>query len=129
MSEIDVNTWSDFYIKGFIYILLGFVVSLIILLNGWYSWLNYFNDKPEIWFQRSGSLMVICLIFSEYHIYNIASDISKPNVNISTYAIQTKILFKPYIKPIQFIAIFLAIISTFIWGYGDLLFLKFKSLI
>jgi hypothetical protein len=103
-----------------------FLISTILILMilalpvaAYFSVLKPTIDASEIWFQRSGSLMIaLCVILDliitrVYSTLNLSMadkffDIAKKN-HITARHIYT------------FIAIILTIISSFIWGYGDLL--------
>lgn len=76
-------------------------------------------DKPEIWFQRSGSVAVFIAVYLEY----IAQYQLK---TISELAYETINLSNPYSKYFGWISkacVALAVVGTIVWGYGDLLYL------
>lgn len=113
------------YRNDCVIILIGFIASILILFAGWHGWVNYFSDKPEIWFQRSGSLMTVVLLFTDYYVYKLSSDVGQMDM-IPNHAVKTKDAYRPYIKKLPYIAIFLTVLATFIWGYGDLVYLRVK---
>ncbi|MFQ3191576.1 MAG: hypothetical protein ACI936_002717 [Paraglaciecola sp.] len=117
------NAWSIMYRNGCVIIGLGFATSLLLMFAGWYGWANDFSDKPEVWFQRSGSLMTAVLLFSDYYVYKLSSDVGQINM-IPPHAMNTKDTYRPYIRKLPYIAVFLTMVATFIWGYGDLIYLR-----
>jgi hypothetical protein len=123
----EICSWEINYRRGTFLAVSGFVVSIALMFCGWYGWLNYFLDKPEIWFQRSGSIMTAILFISDYNVYKLSADIVRMDM-IPNSAIKVKDKYKPFIKPLQYLAVSLTIFSTFIWGYGDLMYLEFKKL-
>ncbi len=127
IKQDDINnSWAIMYRNGFIIISLGFVISFFILLTGWYGWANCFSDKPEMWFQRSGSMMTVVLLVADYYVYKLSNDVGQMNM-IPPHAVRTKDLYRPYVKKLPYIAIFLTVFATFIWGYGDLIYLRLKE--
>jgi hypothetical protein len=126
-DQTDINnSWANMYRNGLVIILFGFIVAIVLLLTGWYGWGNYFSDKPEIWFQRSGSMMTVVLLVSDYYVYKLSNDVGQMNM-IPQHATKTKDAYRPYVKKLPYIAIFLTVLATFIWGYGDILYLIAKQ--
>lgn len=113
------------YRNGTIIIVSGFLLSILILGIGWVGWLNYFNDKSEVWFQRSDSLMTVTLIFADYYVYKLFNDVSKLD-RMPKSALSNKDAYRKYVKIFPYFAVFLTILATFIWGCGDILFLGVK---
>tara|TARA_R110000737_G_scaffold116732_2_gene149371 strand:+ start:459 stop:788 length:330 start_codon:yes stop_codon:yes gene_type:complete len=64
-----------------------------------------FHVLPEVWFQRSGSLLVLVAVYCE-----IVSSNNKDNY-------------------IRFIAHSTVVVGTCIWGYGDFIYVWFQRLI
>jgi len=124
-QKVKNDSWKLMYRNGTIIIVFGFLASIFILGVGWNGFLNYFNDKPEVWFQRSGSLMTVILLFSDYYVYKLHSDVNELNM-MPRFAIRTKDAYRKYVKIFPYFAVFLTILATFIWGYGDIVFLQVK---
>ncbi len=122
-QEIENDSWKVMYRNGTIIIVVGFILSILILGTGWYGWFNYFKDKPEIWFQRSGSLMTVVLLVVDYYVYKLLSDVGESNT-MPQFAMRTKDAYRKYVKIFPYFAVFLTVLATFIWGYGDLVFLE-----
>ena len=76
------------------------------------------EEKPEIWFQRSGSIVVLFAVWIEYKLIKINGDV---NPSGSSYSQQQKLNTKygTAYKIASYLVAVLAISGTFIWGYGD----------
>ena len=119
MSNIENNSWRIFYFKGTFIILSGFVLSVFFFFSGWNSWFNYYNDLPQFWFQRSGSIMTAILLFSDYYVFKLSDDLKRVNMTPS-FALKTKNTYRPYVRVFKYIAVFLTVLATLVWGYGDI---------
>ncbi len=75
----------------------------------------------SIWFQRSGSLIVLFASISEYHAFKILSTYSPPELT-NTPEITRKILHCNQARMIMIASACLIGVGTIIWGYGDLLY-------
>ncbi|MBW4966259.1 hypothetical protein KZZ04_07755 [Pseudoalteromonas sp. CR1] len=122
-QEVENDSWKVMYRNGTIIIVSGFIASIIILAAGWNGWLNYFNDKPKVWFQRSGSLMTVILLVADYYVYKLLSDIDESNM-MPNFAMRTKDAYRKYVKLFPYFAVLLTVLATFIWGYGDIVFVE-----
>lgn len=82
--------------------------------------------KPEtelinIWFQRSGSIIVILSSLAEYYsikMHNVFSPVhitNEPTFNV-------KLKYSLQAKKLMAISAFFIFVGTIIWGYGDLFF-------
>lgn len=69
------------------------------------------KDSPELWFQRSGSLITLVGVLLEYHLVKIRF------MPYSERAEQKQISNFP-----ERVVLLMIVIGTIIWGYGDLLF-------
>lgn len=127
IQEAENDSWRVMYRNGTIIIVTGFILSIYILTAGWNGWLNDFNDKPEIWFQRSGSLMTVVLLVADYYVYKLFNDVGESNM-MPRFAMRTKDAYRKYVKIFPYFAIFLTVLATFIWGYGDIIFLEIQQL-
>ena len=104
------------------------VGSLILGLN------NFTNESDAIWFQRSGSLIVLFSLLTEYYHLKIKTLVTEIKIDFGDGKIMTRLenfkekkLPKEYSDPmfnilIEPITIFTGIIGTIIWGYGDIIF-------
>ncbi|EPA3404210.1 hypothetical protein ACQ2GG_003473, partial [Vibrio cholerae] len=125
VSNVENNSWKNFYRNSMLIAILGFICSSCILLVGWNGWLNIFDDKPEAWFQRSGSMMLVTLLIADYYVYKLSSDVNDLDM-IPAHAVQTKDAYRPYIKILHPMAIILTLLATIICGYGDLIFVAWS---
>lgn len=125
MSE-ENKPWKIFYRKGTAIIVCGLFLSLIFMVIGWCGLLNYFNEQNGIWFQRSGSIMTVILLFSDYYVYKLSTDIRQRNM-IPPSAMIIKDNYRPYITMLKYLAFSLTILATFIWGYGDIIYREFNG--
>ena len=82
----------------------GFMLSFVFMFFGWNGCFNYFTDKPEIWFQRSGSLMALVLFISDYNVYKLSADIVRGNMMLKN-AMKVKDQYRPFIKPLQYLSL------------------------
>ncbi len=81
------------------------------------DFLNYFGDSTNIWFQRSGSLMVFAAVIAEFYVSKMRETI-RPADYVGIHPLESA-----YSKQVSFlngISIFLALVGTLIWGYGDI---------
>jgi hypothetical protein len=72
------------------------------------------------WFQRSGSLMVICAVGAEFKLFRISGDIFLSGLwtsNEEEIAERYKLRF----QIVKYVALVGAVLGTVIWGYGDIL--------
>lgn len=121
-DQININnSWTNLYRNGVAIIISGFIAAIVLLLAGWYGWGNYFSDKPEMWFQRSGSMVTALLLVSDYYVYKLANDVGEMDM-IPQHAVKTKDAYRPFVKILPYMAIFLTVLGTFVWGYGDILY-------
>ncbi len=126
IEENENNSWRNFYLKGMISSIVYCFIAIFIMISAWFGWANYFDDKPHFWFQRSGSVGVGFLFLADYWIYKLSVDVSKKNM-IPRFAMKTKDQYRPYIPFLQFTAISLTVLATFIWGYGDIVYCEIKG--
>lgn len=79
------------------------------------------TDTQELWFQRSGSLMVITGVFIEYKLLSIDGHL-RITGTVWDLPFITPDLYKKMYKIISSTAAFAVFGGTLIWGYGDILF-------
>lgn len=125
MEEAENNSWNIFYRKGMFFSIVGFVGAIFCFLMGWNGWFNYFSDKPEVWFQRSGSIMLVLLVIADYHVYKLNGDVDDLDMT-PCHAVKAKDNYRAYVKKLPLIAIVLTLMATAICGYGDLIYSSLK---
>ena len=99
----------------------------IILLLGAFTWIIFsyfysFGTKPETWFARSGSIMVLLSVIVEYKLAVLQQNKINRAIQKSSYIgmpARSK-LSKEY-NYISTVTHVFVILGTLIWGYGDLL--------
>lgn len=79
------------------------------------------RSDPFYWFQRSGSITVLFAVIAEYFLFRVDGDINPPP---SSYVAEMKWndRYGDKHRFCSVLALMLAVLGTFIWGYGDILF-------
>ena len=78
------------------------------------------NESISTWFQRSGSIMVICSLWVEYKLFGINGDVF-PSGLCSGQEVRLAEQYKLRVQIVKYMAVVGALSGTVIWGYGDLL--------
>jgi len=86
----------------------------------------YYGSEPEVWFGRSGAIVVIWggmaeSLLAVYGIGSIIQGITEPDV--VAFKSEQKLL----ISLGQYSGAFIVVAGTLIWGYGDLLYLYLRT--
>lgn len=95
-----------------------FLISIIAPILAWNSFLIPQGEDAGIWFQRSGSIIVLFSVWAEYSLMKVnhllvvtesgfGSLIHYENKHVAIHRVA------------QYLAVLIAITGTFIWGYGD----------
>ena len=79
-------------------------------------------SNEYFWFQRSGSVMVLFAVILDFNQSRYAENKSSTNVIIQGVPALIGVALTEPRKKIQIFSIFLAVLGTFIWGYGDIPF-------
>ncbi|WP_067048212.1 hypothetical protein [Moritella sp. JT01] len=95
--------------------------SLLILWAGYRGFLMPEIDKPAIWFQRSGSVVILITVFAELFVIKRLRSISDGQ------EITARAKFKNYISITNIFDIAMSLIGTVVWGYGDLIYMEVLS--
>ncbi|WP_067660055.1 hypothetical protein [Ferrimonas marina] len=82
------------------------------------------DEQIATWFQRSGSLVVLCAALIEYILFKISLSNTPASGDAEPTGYQRKAspLYLRVIHGIKYLAAGVAIIGTVIWGYGDLIY-------
>ncbi len=85
-----------------------------------------YDPKIEIWFQRSGSMMVLFAVWVEFKLFtmaNFTSPVSEKGLTIgdTIEGGELKLKYGGVITTLKYIAAALALMGTLIWGYGDII--------
>ncbi len=101
------------------------LLSTAIPIAAWHGVWQY-DKEVTIWFQRSGSLMVLFAVWIEYKLFKISSLSNPISDNGVTWqdqahsdALNTN--YRNMLKIYKYLTAALAITGTVIWGYGDIL--------
>lgn len=102
-----------------------FALSVAIPIAAWQGVLQYDSDAA-LWFQRSGSLMVLFAVWVEYKLFKLGDLInptSEDGITFQDLAHRSaqKAKYGSMIKTYKYITALLAISGTIIWGYGDII--------
>lgn len=115
------NKWKMKKINEFGFIWFFLLLQILILVSGTSSYFaTIIGDKPEFWFQRSGSILVGLAVFTEIII--IHKSFTKEHFLVKD--IELNNLLKSHLN---YAVAMTALIGTIIWGYGDLIYLRFNS--
>lgn len=109
--------------KKVIIVLISFILSSFFIVAGWNGQLKPDIDDPSIWFQRSGSVVVLSSLFVDFFISREKTRMSNQFPNKwqgDFFEVFEKYL--PIFKILHIISIIFAVVGTIIWGYGDLIF-------
>lgn len=77
------------------------------------------GEKLSVWFQRSGSLMVLFSVIAEYYALKM-SDLFFPVEMQGEPLHIDKVRFTKQSKICAGLAVFVICLGTIVWGYGDL---------
>ncbi|WP_299178790.1 hypothetical protein [uncultured Neptuniibacter sp.] len=77
------------------------------------------NETLSTWFQRSGSLMVIIAIITEFKLYSLNDYFDLNNTRMFVPVDLPKTYKSTYFV-ISIVALMSMLIGTLIWGYGDI---------
>ncbi len=96
------------------------IVPSIIFMVGEGELLNFFNDPPHIWFQRSGALLVLFAAYMEFVLINETKELSNQKYDFIRDDIKIPITIT------RFYTHYLLFAGTLIWAYGDLIYLHYR---
>ncbi|MFT6655290.1 MAG: hypothetical protein ACJAWI_002063 [Marinomonas primoryensis] len=77
------------------------------------------GEALATWFQRSGSILVVITVFCEFKLLKISSSVD-PGESTITYGHNVGDLQLKCYRFLSSSVLFLAIVGTLIWGYGDI---------
>ncbi|GJL65154.1 MAG: hypothetical protein NPIRA05_01250 [Nitrospirales bacterium] len=119
---VKISMESAFSIrKKFLIVLSLLVLSVTIsVLFYFVPALNPTPDPHDVWFQRSGSFVVIIAIWAETILIQTEGYIDPYNEKHSTYD-EVPYEFNFHYAKLEKWIFFLILAGTLVWGYGDLL--------
>ncbi|KIF46823.1 hypothetical protein [Vibrio owensii] len=97
------------------------IVTLVAVIAVSQGFLLPASDKPEIWFQRSGSIIVVVALFLEYLVQKRLEAFS--NGEVPPW--EAGRLYKAFYQKLAVVCVIYGLLGTMVWGYGDLIYLKF----
>ena len=101
-----------------------FLLAVAIPLVSLFTELRPSSESLGIWFQRSGSIIVLLAVMIEFNLFKIGSELSSNGrVDNELHILIDK--FSSLKVWFSFFSSVLVIIGTVIWGYGDL-FIKYS---
>ncbi|MBY5920584.1 hypothetical protein [Ferrimonas balearica] len=122
-SLAQVNTMKRTLKHDILLIPLLFFIAVLLPVFAWHGVGSLDSDIGE-WFQRSGSLVVLCAAVLEYLLFKITLSATpasgertgrRPHYRVSS-------TYLKYIQALKYVTAIVAIIGTVIWGYGDLMY-------
>lgn len=116
-AKIDYSKSAKCYRDLCIFCLL---ISLFIPFFGAFGFLMPTTERVDIWFQRSGSLVVLISSLAEFFavsMMNVFNPIKLANEPDFT----TKVTYGSQAKALIIVSALFICAGTVIWGYGDLL--------
>lgn len=117
--DIEMREAEESIKKQFYSCIPLFILAVGIPLAAYNAWLIPISETEGSWFQRSGSLAVLFAVWMEYNLMKVNEYITLPGIAVSEQ-IRVSDKYKRTYKVLQYSAIVLVFIGTFIWGYGDL---------
>jgi hypothetical protein len=103
-----------------------FIFATLSILMPALSVFGFFKPSCEalgVWFQRSGATTVVFAIFAEMNATQMLGVLDPSGMVGKTFQ-PTYDKYLKQVKAYNYIALFLVIFGTVIWGYGDLLINK-----
>jgi len=107
-------------IKCFPLVILAIVIPILAI----FSVLKPEGEELTVWFQRSGSIVVLLAVWIEYNLFQIHGEIYPTGFIPEDGDKFTLKYGKPY-DALKLVGAVLAVWGTIIWGYGDILYGKF----
>ena len=120
MYLIGEEEYRKIIIKHYNYTRFLALASFLVPFFSFIDIYSYFNDTSNVWFQRSGSIMVVLAAFSEMYAFKM-QELLTPHRELALVDIE--VLQSQYLSranKLKIISAILIAIGTLIWGYGDL---------
>lgn len=117
-AQIDYECEAKKYRKNSVILIL---IAMCIPVIAYTGILKPNIDSIQIWFQRSGALIVFVSSVAEYHAFKMRNIFSPVKMAIEPKA-TIKIKYSEQAEKIIYFAAILIGCGTIIWGYGDLLY-------
>ena len=111
VPKVKINLWYAFALL---------VLAVAVTAMAYLGLLRPQEEEQSIWFQRSGSVMVVCAIWAEIRLFKI-DNLVNPSGLVSA-EFRTFEPFKRWYFFLRIAGFFIAILGTMVWGYGDIFF-------
>jgi len=92
------------------------IVAALVLLAGYKGCLMPKIDESYLWFQRSGSIVILLAIIAELFVIERLKSVSDEQ------EIEARKRFKKGINISNALVIIIGLVGTVVWGYGDLIY-------
>ena len=117
----SMNSYEKKVISTSIESLVVFIIGITWPIFSFHGVFILPEDKPEMWFARSGAVCVLAAIWVEFNLVKLTSILNPPGyISLTNAEIIPK--HKNKLMAAQFLAAILSICGTAIWGYGDLFY-------
>ena len=100
------------------------ILLLIVPFLSFSNILNYSGDSNQVWFQRSGAVMVILAVWIEIKLFAINGDVF-PSGLITEQEDRLSKKYQSKYQIVKYLGFVGAVSGTLIWGYGDLIWMAF----
>ena len=88
------------------------------------NWLPI-GEKREIWIQRSGAVTTLFSFMAASMIVFTSGRLHTPGFFGSQVKLEILVEFKNYFRVAEALIFVLSIIGTVVWGYGDIIYLRY----
>ena len=99
-------------------------ITLLLVAFSWlvFSYFISLGGAPDIWFARSGAILVLAAVVTEYRLSTKQQkNISRATV-VAGMGIPNSSNVPQANKFVGFFSYFLAVLGTVVWAYGDILY-------
>jgi len=117
-SEVDYESEAKKYRNNSLVLI---VIAMFIPVVSYSSIFKPDIDSVEVWFQRSGALIVFVASVAEYHAFKIISTFTPARL-AKDPDISIKIKYSDQAHKLIYFAATIIGFGTIIWGYGDLFY-------
>ena len=131
-EELDIKLESEsFRVSSAIRntIICFLIIFPLLFAFGLTDLFKFSGDPKEIWFQRSGALIVIAALWIELRLSSVSGSITKSEgrkVTGNDFILREELLnrFDVSLARLKRLGLFFAFLGTVIWGYGDIIYLR-----
>jgi hypothetical protein len=117
----DISRKIKFILKGYEDFYTELCLLLIAMLWVALAYAFPFTKYYDIWFARSGSIMVLSAVIVEYRLFKLYMEEISSSIFIVSMKKPLPIFISDEQNSISIVAHIFVVCGTLIWGYGDLL--------